>query len=415
MTRKQKIDLRLSEVRKRLNEIAGIEGDDFTDEIRSELETLKTEYASLEERHQAAIISEGEAETRAAAGFKEPDAEDRALAELRGKARIGAYMEAAIEQRAVTEGAELELNQALEIPGNRFPLELLAPVEERATTDADSATMQRTWLDRLFADTAAARLGVTMESVSPGVASYPVTTAGASAAQRGRADAAADAAWTVGVTEIKPSRNAVRAVFNETDAARLPGLEAALRRDLSMALSEGVDRAIFLGDAGATEDAADITGLTTAAISEITLTQLNKVKAPETLAAFAGMIDGKHASALAELRIVASVGANALWLSTIAAATADTKTVAMFLRENGLAWSVRGEIETATAANDFGAFVGRGRGIRGAAVAAVWNSGQLIRDPYSNAAKGEVALTLSYFWGFALPRASSFARLKFVA
>ena len=31
---------------------------------------------------------------------------------------------------------------------------------------------------------------------------------------------------------------------------------------------------------------------------------------------------------------------------------------------------------------DFGAFVGRGRGIEGAAVAAVWEAGELIRDPY---------------------------------
>ena len=415
MTPKQKIDLRLSEVRKRLNEIAGLEGEAFTDEIRSELETLKAEYATLEERHQAAIIAEGEAETRAAAGFKEPDAEDRELAELRGKARLGAYIEAAFEQRGVTDGAEHELNQALDIPGNRFPLELLAPVEERATTDAESTVTGRTWLDRLFADTAAMRLGVTMESVAPGVAAYPVTTAGAAAAQRGRADAAADAAWTVGVTEIKPTRNAVRAVFSETDSARLPGLEAALRRDLSMALTEGIDRAIFLGDAGAGEDAADITGLIGASITEVTLTQANKVKAPETLALFAGMVDGKHAASLGDLRVVASVGANTLWLSTIAAAAADTKTIASFLRENGLSWGIRGEIETATADGDFGAFIGRGRGIRGAAVAAVWNSAMLVRDPYTGAAKGEVALTLNTFWGFALPRASNFQRLKFVS
>ena len=81
-----------------------------------------------------------------------------------------------------------------------------------------------------------------------------MTTAGASAAQRGRAEAAADAAWTIGVTELKPTRNAVRAVFTEEDARRLPSLEASLRRDLGMALAEGVDRSIFLGDATATRD-----------------------------------------------------------------------------------------------------------------------------------------------------------------
>ena len=48
MTPAMKIQLRLSQVRKRLNEIAGLEGDDFTDEIRSEAETLQNEYSDLE-------------------------------------------------------------------------------------------------------------------------------------------------------------------------------------------------------------------------------------------------------------------------------------------------------------------------------------------------------------------------------
>ena len=419
MTPKQKIELRLSEVRSRLNEIAGLEGDAFSDEIRAEAETLKTEYRDLETRHQSAIIAEGEAETRAASDFDD-DAEDRERAELRSKARVGGYISAAIEQRAA-DGVEAEYNAAVGIPSSHFPLELIAPpVEARAKTDADASASQRTWVDRLFADTAAARLGVSMESVAPGVAAYPVTTAGASAKQRGRTEGADDATWTVATTELKPSRNAVRAVFSEEDAARLPGLEAALRRDLSMALTEGVDRAIFLGDAGANEDGADITGFQTftaaaTGLTESTLTQGNKVKAPETLAVFADMLDGKHAAGLGDLRVVASVGCNTLWLTQIAAAAADTKTIASFLRENGLSWSIRGEIETATTAGKFGAFIGRGRGIRGAAVAAVWNSAMLIRDPYTNAAKGEIALTLSHLWAFGIPRPSNFRRLKFVA
>ena len=117
------------------------------------------------------------------------DAEDRERAELRGKARMGRYVQAAIEMRAV-DGAEGELNAAVGIGANRFPLELLAPperrTEDRETTGADIQTMPRTWLDRLFAETAAMRLGITMESVPAGSASFPVTTAGASAAQRGK-------------------------------------------------------------------------------------------------------------------------------------------------------------------------------------------------------------------------------------
>ena len=297
----------------------------------------------------------------------------------------------------------------------KFPLRLLAPAEERATTNTDTTVRPLRWLDRLFAETAAMRLGVTFDSVAPGVASYPVTTAGAAGAQRQRAEAAANAAWTIGVSELKPKRHAVRAVFTTEDAARIPGLEDALTRDLRMALTESVDRAIFIGDDGALGADSDITGLTTAAgLNEQTLTQTNKVKAEETLAAFLDLIDGKHASTMADLNVVASVGANILWGRTIANSVAENQTVAQFLMKSGLSWMARGDIETATGNDKFGAFIGRKRGLPGAGVAAIWAAGTLIRDPYSNAAKGEIAVTLNYLWDFGTPRASNFARLKFV-
>ncbi len=407
---------RQSKERGRMAELGLIEN--RSEEQSAEFDRLEAGIPDLERDLRQAMreVEQEEAEQRERATAGEPDAEARELRELRSRVRLGNYVSAAMEMRAVA-GAEAEFNQALEMGADRFPLHLLAGAEERATTDTDTATRPRRWIDRLFAGTAAASVGVTMESVEPGVSSHPVTTAGASAAQRGRTEAVADAAWTIGVTEIKPTRNAVRAVFTLEDAARIPGLEDALQRDLRMALTEGIDRAIFLGDDGANEATADITGLTTAAgLTEKTITQANKVKGSSVLKAFAELIDGKAAMAPSDLRTVLAVGANTLWSHTLAntGASVDT-TIAEFLRRFGLSWVTRGEIETATDANDFGGFVGLARGIEGAAVAAVWDSGQLIRDPYGGAAKGEVALTLNYLWGFALPRASNFVRVKFVA
>ena len=391
--------------------------DNLTDEQRSELDGIETGTPDLERQLRAAQIAveAEEAEQRTAVPTDDGDGEDRELQNLRGKVKLSGYVTAAVEQRSA-DGAEGEYNAARKIAGNRFPLELLAPAEQRATTDGDTLTTPRRWLDRLFAGTAAERVGITMESVAAGVASYPVTTAGASAAQRQRStDAAADATWTIGVTEMKPKRNAVRLLFSIEDAARIPGLESALTRDLRMALMEGVDRAIFLGDATATGTDADITGLQTATISETTVSQANKIKGPETLTAFTGQVDGIHAMGLGDLRVVTSVGAWRLWENTIINSAADNMTLAAFLRTAGLSWMSRGEIDTNTANGDFGAFVGRGRGIEGAAVAAVWEAGELIRDPYSGAAKGEVALTLCYLWDFALPRSDNFSRIKFVS
>lgn len=425
MTPKQKLEVEQSTHRQKINELLG-KGDQLTDDERTELGTLTTRMQELELELRAAIVADG-ADPEKPEVTEEPteDTKAREFRELRSSIRLGNYVGAAMEMRSV-DGKEAEFNQevGLRQPGE-IPLELLAPVERRsagdgietrATTNVDTTRRQQRWLDRLFSETAAAHLGITFETVESGVASFPVTTAGAAAAQRGRAQAADDAAWTVGTSELKPTRNAVRAVFTAEDALRLPALEEALRRDLGMALTEGVDRSIFVGDGGANEDSADIAGLNTLAdIGEHEITQANKVTANGSLAAFLAMIDGKHAGMVEDLRVVLAVGAHNLWAGTIANAAAENQTVLGFLKANGLSARVRGDIETATTAGKFGAFVGRGRGIEGAGVAAVWESATLIRDPYTGAGKGEVALTLSHFWAFGVPRKSNFQRVKFVA
>ena len=126
------------------------------------------------------------------------DTEARELRELRGKVEIRQYIVAASEKRAV-DGAALELNQHFGIGAHRFPLEMLAPpVEERANTDTSMSTVTpRRWLDRLFDVSAASRVGVTYESVAPGVASYPIMKTGPTGEQRAKSQAAAVQAWTV--------------------------------------------------------------------------------------------------------------------------------------------------------------------------------------------------------------------------
>ena len=407
------LTLREREIRRELNEI--MQSEEPTPEQREKQESLTKEYDTLSRDLDAAQIAEREANQKAEAEARaHPDAKAKEFAELRAKVTVSEYVGAAMEQRHV-EGANAEFNQELGMKGNKFPLELLAPPEARATTDVDTSVSPRTWLDRLFADTAAERLGITMESVAPGVTSHPVTLTGPSAAQRARGEAAADSAWTIGVTEIKPKRNTVRLTFSTEDEARIPGLESALTRDMQTAIREGIDRAIFVGDTGSSGNAADITGLTTVAgITEKTITQTNKVKPAETLAAFSSLVDGIHAAGFGDLRVVSSVGAWQLWEDTIANAAAENQTLAGYMRAAGLNWSSRGEIETATGNGKFGALVGRARGLAGAAACPVWSSAELIRDIYTGAGKGEVILNLSYLWNFELIRKSNFARVKFV-
>ena len=410
MTPLQKATLRASEIRTKLAALGG--ADELTEEQTTEIGELRAEYQDVETRVQALTVAADEPEVRETT----EDGEARERRELRSRISIGDYAVAAVEKRAV-QGPAAEYNAALKIGAHRFPLEVLAPaLEERATTGVDIAVRPSRWLDRLFNEAAALAVGVTFESVEPGVASFPVTTAGATGKQRAKAQAADDAAWTIGVTELKPTRNAVRAVATTEDMLRNPGLQDGLTRDLRMALMDAIDAAVFKGDAGGTGTDADITGLETAAdVTEQEITQANKVKGVNTLEAFAELIDGKHAARPSDLKAVLSVGANTLWSHTLAnsGASVDT-TIAEFLRRFGLDWMTRGGIDAATTNGKFGAFVGLGRGIEGAGVAAVWSDGMLITDPYTGAAKGEIALTMNYQWAFGLPRATNFARIKFV-
>ena len=230
----QRLALRAGEIRTRLSELAGIS--ELTDEHRGEIDTLRNEYGDVERRHAAAVIAEDvPPETRT-----DEAGDDRELRELRGRVQFTEYVGAALEMRAAS-GAEREYNQALGIAANNFPLELLAPpMEQRATTDTDSETNQQSWLDRLFATSAAARVGVSFRSVGAGVASFPVTMAGARGVQRARSEAVSAATWTISASELKPSRNAVHLVFSREDAARLPGLEEALRAGVRKGLAAAI-------------------------------------------------------------------------------------------------------------------------------------------------------------------------------
>ena len=145
MTTLQKLALRMSEARQRLNEIAALEGDSFTDEIRNELTGLQTEYTGLEERHRAAIVAQGDDEARAAGMFGQLDGEAGERGKLLRETKLADYLGPATAGGALV-GRAAELNAALEVPlagaggGIAVPwaaLDVEARMEHRTFTDTD--------------------------------------------------------------------------------------------------------------------------------------------------------------------------------------------------------------------------------------------------------------------------------------
>ena len=108
------------------------------------------------------------------------------------------------------------------------------------------------------------------------------------------------------------------------------------------------------------------------------------------MTAFAELVDGKHSNGLEDLRVVAAVGSQCLMAGneSLRQQRGRFRPCPNSCAGPGLSWTVRGEIEAATTDGKFGAFLGRGRGppwVLGLLLSG--NSGLLIRDPYSEAAK----------------------------
>ena len=407
MTPVQKLELRMSDLRRELADaLEAAEPDvDTVQRLTSELRAADANLVA------AKLLAPDPEET-----VTEVRQFDSKLAELRESVDLTRHVKAALAGAVVQTGAEAEYNAEMKIEAGWFPLDLLTrQAEDRAKRDGDGMASQATWLDYLFAGTAAERLGISFRPVGSGTHSVPTFSAAPSGVQRGRGEAVAEGTFTLAVSEMTPTRNAVYGVYSIEDESRLSGMSDSMVRAMTAGIASAVDLAIFNGDSGANENSADITGLQAAAITEATITQANKVKGDELLKLFLAYVDGQYAQSMADVRVVASVGSNTLWGGTVHAAAVSNETVAAFLRANGVNWLTRGGIDTASANGDFGAYIRLAQGIEGAGVAAVWNQGRLVRDEFTGKAKGEVELTLDYQWDFALPRTANFKRLKYVS
>ena len=251
MTSAQRIRLRLSEVRSRLNEISGLEGDAFTDEIRSEAEGLQTEYRDLETRHRAAIVAGGEDETREAA----PDAEQRERIELRSRCTLTSYLLAAAQGRMVS-GAERELQEAAEVRDGSIPVELFdVPTETRAdaATPAPSSGTGVNLdpvLPMIFARSVLPRLGVAMPRVKSGTYATGTVSTSLSAAAKAKGDAQESTAAAITTKTTGPHRVSARLSVRLEDLAEIgtASMESILRQNIQLAMSDRLDHLGLTGD-----------------------------------------------------------------------------------------------------------------------------------------------------------------------
>ena len=419
MVESQKLTLRASEIRTRLSEIAGLPDDGVTAEIRTETDTLTTEYQNVETRLRAAMVAEDEdrqaAELR---GGGDDDSETRELRSLQGRASLGRYLQGFADGEQLS-GAEKELaeTRGLTTSGNVVPWDaLLPPPRPAAELRADAVTAapasgnpvnQSEIIQRVFARSAVARLGVAMPSVGVGQASYPVLSAGQDAAFVAKDGAVEAAAGTITPNALAPVRLQARVQFRIEDSMVTLGLESGLRDDLAMALADRLDaQVVGLGD-------GNVRGfLATAAnggIGDYPDPAIEVNFGSAALQAARG-VDGKFAGSEGECCWVVGTSTYQKLAALIQAndSTSATERLRRLLKD----FMASANIPAVSGTVQSGILAKMGAADAINAVAPIWEGLRLIRDEITNASTGQIQVTAIALHNFRVLRADGFVRTK---
>ena len=371
MTRRQKMELRASEIRTRLAELGG--ADDLTDETRGELDTLRGEYGDTERKIGALTVSEDTPQVT------EQGSEARELAALIADAEIGNIFEATIEHRA-TDGREAELQTHFGLAANSVPLAML--IEHRAVTPAPSnvGQTQSEIVSAVFPQSCAAFLGIDLPTVPVGEAVFPVLVTSATVNTPAENAASAETTGAFSAEVLSPSRLQASFFYSREDRARFRGMSEALRTNLSDALSDGLDRQILVGTNGL------LTGTNLANHNASAVTSYANYRSQFAY----GRVEGAYASSVGDIRSVVGSGtyahASGVFRSTNAG---DRAALEDLMSVTG---GVKVSAHVAAVASNKQLAVIR-LGSRRDMVAPIWEGVSLIPDEITKASTGQIVVT----------------------
>jgi HK97 family phage major capsid protein len=393
-----KIARRQSEIRQTLATLAA-KPQPTEDETR-QMDALDGEYRTNETRYRAALIAE-DSERRDAGA----DLETRGGREWSDLCAGFELRQAALhldEGRALTgRTAEVvaELRGRGGYRGVPVPLEALERrAGETVSTGVPAPRAMRPIIDRLFPESAAARMGSELINIGAGETEHPVATSGATVGWQATETGAVGgpSVYATSGLSLKPEHT-LGATMKITRRSLLQvggGLEAAIRRDMSAAIESALDKVVFLGAGASGEPLGVVSGAATYGVTVTPLafhatykkfreaivrfmlanavtspSQVRVLMRPETWSALDAQASGGHAPSWEYERLTAAVGAGSITLSAnaLAAPAGDPLTVKALLATSS------GGVPPI--------YIG------------MWGGVDLIRDPYSDAASGGLRLT----------------------
>ncbi len=383
--------VKLSEMREKIN---GFEGED------ADLDKLRTESMEMERKYRAAVESEEKSEERS-----ETSSEGRELKGLLGKASVGKIVLAAMGQRQ-TDGAEKEVQEHFELPANAIPVGMLANEPEkfaRATITGDEPSTTANILEILFPMAAATWCGVVGEMVATGERQHPVLTAGATAERVAQGSSVTEGTAAFGITTLKPKQILASLRYSREDAASVGYMDEALRMNLRDAIADLIDIQILTRS-------TDPKGLV-AFGTDPTKNGNAVTNTTHALSSIYAGVDGKYAGMASEIRLLLGTSTYA----AVGGVVFDTGSGMLGIEKlSAVSGGVRvsANVPTKDATNGEDAVVVKGMGRRNC-VSAMWDSIEVIFDPYSDASKAEIVLTAVAMHDFAILDEAGYTRVRF--
>lgn len=370
--------------------------DDATDEKKTEARK------ALEAADRAVLKAIEAAEEREA----EPVPRDLAQrVELRNY--VGRYA-----QGRPVEGREAELNQGLGLDSEtQVPWAALDPgppaTEERADADPPSLSAinytTAAIMRRVFERTDLGFLGVMMPSVAAGTAVYPVMTNGGAASMRAANQAVDAGSYALTTVNVNPKRASTRYLLNVENQAEVgEELEGVLRADLREQLGQILDQQALNGDAQGANIGGILQALTTPDDPDSVATAIS------LRSGIIDAVDNKWVRSESSVRLLMAISAyrfaRKVWQDT-------DQTIDGIEAMTRLGASVQSStrIPQKSASIQYGIRTARPDGF----VVPVWQGVTIIRDPYTKAAAGQVALTAHMLFGAAFKRSDGWAQVAF--
>ena len=409
MTEAQRLQIKASEQRSRLNTLSGI--DTLTDDQRGELDTLSAAYSNTEAQVRASLLAESEAvevETHATTTL---DSESRERLRLRSRVSVGGYIAARLAG-SEPGGALAEYGAACKTPTGEIPIDAFEQDRPATEDHADAVTAAPSTVGvnvgpihpAVFAASIGPRLGVTMPTVSSGTYAELRITTSATAGARTKGEARESSALVLGAVSTKPRSISARISFRAEDRLEIgtAAFEPSIRSNMTMALSSEYDDQIINGSGTAPAVQGLFAQLPRPAANPTTVADFDSM-----LSTVAGQIDGLWSRSLSDVLTV--VPPDAYKLSTTAFRDVGTNnghrgdiSAQAYLQRETAGWWTASRMPNAPSTGDNANVASaicyrRGQSLA-TAVHPVWSSIN-ISDPYTDSGSAVHHVTVHLFVG----------------